>query len=82
MADPLCLSFRPLLALLIAFRECDVFFFGTASSHGGKSSRSEGNEGMAQVNGFGEARKAGTKAAAREMRKSGSLVAAESHIRD
>jgi hypothetical protein len=35
----LCLSFRPLLALRIPFLECDVFFFGTASNHGGNSSR-------------------------------------------
>lgn len=36
----LVLSFRPLLALRIDFRECDTFFFGTASTIEGKSSSS------------------------------------------
>lgn len=50
--DTLCLSFRPLFALRIALRECDVFFFGTASTHGGNNSRrEEGNDGRVQVDG-------------------------------
>lgn len=36
----LVLSFRPLLALRIDFRECDTFFFGTASTIDGNSSSS------------------------------------------
>ena len=55
------MSFRPLFALLIAFLECEVFFLGTARSHGGSSSRRDGSEGMAQENGFGAVRKAGTR---------------------
>ena len=35
------LSLRPLLALRIALRECDVFFLGTASKNGGNNSSSE-----------------------------------------
>jgi len=35
------LSLRPLLALRIAFRECDVFFLGTASKNGGNNSSNE-----------------------------------------
>lgn len=35
------LSLSPLLALRIAFRECDVFFLGTASKNGGNNSSSE-----------------------------------------
>ena len=38
----LCLSLRPLFALLIAFREWDVFDFGTAKRKGGKRSNNEG----------------------------------------
>ena len=38
----LCLSLRPLFALLIAFREWDTFDFGTARRKGGKRSSSEG----------------------------------------
>lgn len=33
------MSFKPLFALRIDFRECEVFFFGTASRKGGMSSR-------------------------------------------
>lgn len=77
----LCLSFNPLLALLIAFLECEVFFFGTASNHGGKSSSKEGSEGMAQENGLGAVKKAGTNAAVREIRARGAEMA-ESHERD
>lgn len=33
------MSFKPLFALLMAFLECDVFFFGTASKNGGSNSR-------------------------------------------
>jgi len=51
----LCLSFSPLLALRIAFRECDVFFFGTAKRNGGKRSRNDCNDGIDH----GEAKKAG-----------------------
>ena len=35
------LSLSPLFALRIAFRECDVFFFGTASKNGGNNSSKE-----------------------------------------
>ena len=75
------MSFKPLFALLIAFLECEVFFFGTASSHGGKSSRSDGKEGIAQVNAFGAARKAGTDAVARAARVKGSRRG-DSQVRD
>ena len=39
--NALRLSLRPLLALRIAFRECDVFFLGTASKNGGNNSSNE-----------------------------------------
>lgn len=81
LTHSLCLSFNPLLALLMAFRECETFFLGTASSHGGNSSRREGNDGMAHVNGFGAARNAGMNVAASEIRARGAL-ATESHVRD
>lgn len=35
---PLVLSVKPLFALRIAFRECDVFFLGTASRKGERMS--------------------------------------------
>ena len=51
-ANVLFLSFKPLFALRMAFRECDVFFLGTARTHGGRSSRrEEGKDGKVQVNG-------------------------------
>lgn len=55
------LSFNPLLALRIAFREWETFFFGTARRNGGKSSRRDCKVGMDQVNpkGRGEVRKDG-----------------------
>ena len=43
--DSLSLSCNPLFALLIRFLECDVFFFGTANSHGGKSSSKDSRPG-------------------------------------
>ena len=46
--DILCLSFNPLLAARIAFRECDTFFFGTASKNGGKRSTRDWREGIDQ----------------------------------
>ncbi len=76
----LSLSFKPLFALRMAFRECDVFFLGTASSHGGKSSSREGSAGMAHEN-FGAAKKAGRKATASDMRASGARMA-DSHELD
>ena len=42
----LCLSLRPLLALLIAFREWDTFDFGTAKRKGGKRSSRDCSEGI------------------------------------
>lgn len=51
--DALSLSFKPLFALRILLRECETFFLGTASSHGGKSSSKEPNEGMLQPNDLG-----------------------------
>ena len=42
----LCLSLRPLFALLIAFRECDTLDFGTAKRNGGKRSRRDCSEGI------------------------------------
>ena len=57
------LSFRPLLALRIAFREWDTFFFGTARRKGGRSSSNDCRLGIAQLNGFWEARKVGNRAA-------------------
>lgn len=44
------LSLRPLLALRIAFRECDVFFFGTASKNGGNNSSSESRGDAVHLN--------------------------------
>ena len=44
-AHALCLSLRPLFALLIAFRECDTFDFGTAKRNGGKRSSRDCSEG-------------------------------------
>lgn len=44
------LSLRPLLALRIAFRECDVFFFGTASKNGGNNSNSESSGDAVHLN--------------------------------
>ena len=44
------LSLRPLLALRIAFRECDVFFLGTASKNGGNSSSNESSGDAAHLN--------------------------------
>jgi len=41
-----CLSFKPLFALLMAFRECEVLDLGTASKKGGKRSRSDCNDGI------------------------------------
>lgn len=43
----LCLSFSPLPDARIAFRECDTFFFGTASRNGGNiCSSSDCSEGI------------------------------------
>lgn len=47
----LVLSFNPLLESRIAFRECDVFFFGTAHTMGGKSSSNEFKLGNPRTNG-------------------------------
>jgi len=47
--DTLCLSFNPLLAARIDFRECDTFFFGTASRNGGKRSTRDAREGIDQL---------------------------------
>jgi hypothetical protein len=47
----LCLSLRPLFALLIAFREWDVFDFGTAKRKGGKRSSNEGIDIKDEING-------------------------------
>ena len=44
----LCLSLRPLFALLIAFRECETFDFGTARRKGGNRSSRDCNEGIDQ----------------------------------
>ena len=44
------LSLRPLLALRIAFRECDVFFLGTASKNGGNSSNNESRGDAVHLN--------------------------------
>jgi len=38
-----------LLAARIDFRECDTFFFGTASRNGGKRSTRDGREGIDQL---------------------------------
>ena len=45
----LCLSFKPLFALLMAFRECEVLDLGTASRKGGKRSRSDCSDGIDHV---------------------------------
>lgn len=45
----LCLSFKPLFAALIAFREWDVFFFGTANTIDGNSSSREPSDGSDRV---------------------------------
>jgi hypothetical protein len=50
------LSFNPFPELLIAFREWDTFFFGTAKRNGGSKSRRERSEGNARG-----ARRAGAK---------------------
>jgi len=50
MAHVLRLSLRPLLALRIAFRECDVFFLGTASKNGGNSSSNESRGDAVHLN--------------------------------
>lgn len=39
------------MALRIAFRECDVFFFGTASKNGGNNSSNESSGDAAHLNG-------------------------------
>jgi hypothetical protein len=44
------LSLRPLLALRIAFRECDVFFLGTASKNGGNNSNNESSGDAVHLN--------------------------------
>jgi len=44
------LSLRPLLALRIAFRECDVFFLGTASKNGGNNSNNESRGDAVHLN--------------------------------
>ena len=44
------LSLRPLLALRIAFRECDVFFLGTASRNGGNNSSNESRGDAVHLN--------------------------------
>ena len=44
------LSLRPLLALRIAFRECDVFFLGTASKNGGNNSSNESRGDAVHLN--------------------------------
>jgi len=49
-ANALRLSLRPLLALRIAFRECDVFFLGTASKNGGNNSSNESSGDAAHLN--------------------------------
>ena len=48
-ANALRLSLRPLLALRIAFRECDVFFLGTASKNGGNNSSNESSGDAAHL---------------------------------
>ena len=70
--DILCLSFNPLFALRIALRECDVFFFGTANTKGGKSSNKDWSEGIVHARGFG-ARKAAGSRRARENLRAGTL---------
>ena len=68
------MSFKPLLALLIAFRECEVFFFGTAKTHGGRSSRRVCNDGGAKAKGFDAAQALGSKVAAKKPRARGVLI--------
>jgi len=46
IAGKLLLSFKPLLALLMAFLEWEVFFFGTASRNGGRSSSNDWSGGI------------------------------------
>jgi hypothetical protein len=73
----LSLSFKPLLADRIAFRECETFFFGTARRIPGKiSSRSEANEGS--LNAPGNEKRAGSKG----FVKNGILSAGSSILRD
>lgn len=69
------LSLSPLLALLIDLRECDVFFLGTARSHGGRSSKRDSRVGSAKVAGLGATRKLGSRDAINVERKKGSLNA-------
>ena len=45
----LVLSFKPLFAARMAFRECETFFFGTARRNGGKSSKSDWKAGMPSI---------------------------------
>lgn len=49
----------------MAFLECDVFFFGTASTNGGRSSNNDCSDvGSVQLDGLGAAQNAGRTAAA------------------
>ena len=54
-----------MFALRIAFLECEVFFFGTASKKGGNSSSKDCSEvGNVQLEGLGAVKKVGRKVAA------------------
>ena len=54
-----------MFALRMAFLECEVFFFGTASRNGGNSSKSDCSEvGSIQLDGLGADRKVGRNVAA------------------
>jgi hypothetical protein len=49
--DSLDLFFNPLFALLILFRECEIFDLGTAITIGGRSSSKDAKPGMERYHG-------------------------------
>ena len=51
MIDALVLFFKPLLALLMLLRLCEIFDFGTAIRIGGKSSSREDKDGRVRYHG-------------------------------
>lgn len=65
-AHALSLSFNPLFAARMAFRECETFFFGTASTTEGNSSHNDRNGGIDQERGRGDAERMGMNEDARK----------------
>lgn len=65
----------------MAFLECDVFFFGTASRNGGKSSSNDCSDvGNVQLDGLGAVKNVGRKVAAANMVLQAGILATPPNI--